>query len=109
ELELADVVLCPSQFVLESLPEQARVNKTCVVAEFGSPAMTEPLPERTRQDGGETLKVLFAGSLTQRKGLADLFAAMKLINRLDVELVVMGAPIALLEFYFQQFKNFRYE
>ncbi len=30
--------------------------------------------------------------MTQRKGLADVFAAMKLLKRHDVELIVMGSP-----------------
>jgi hypothetical protein len=109
ELELADVVLCPSQFVLDSLPAEARAAKTCVVAEFGSPVVPTTCEEKRQQDAGGTLKVLFAGSLTQRKGLADLFAAMRLLNRRDVELVVMGSPVAPLEFYREQFSNFRYE
>ena len=106
ELELADVVLCPSGFVLDSLPAQAREEKMCVVAEFGSPPAAGVA---ARRDAGDTLKVLFAGSMTQRKGLADLFAAMKLLRRSDVELVVMGAPIAPLDFYRKQFPNFRHE
>jgi glycosyltransferase involved in cell wall biosynthesis len=107
ELELADVVLCPSQFVLDSLPEKARTNKTCVVTEFGSPRVV--ISEEHPRAAGGMLRVLFAGSMTQRKGLADLFAAMKLLRRNDVELVVMGAPIAPLEFYRDQFSAFRYE
>lgn len=106
ELELADVVLCPSGFVLDSLPPRARAGKTCVVAEFGSPPVTEPA---ARQETAGPLKVLFAGSMTQRKGLADLFAAMKLLSRSDVELVVMGAPLAPLDFYRKQLPTFRYE
>ncbi len=35
ELELAELVVCPSNFVLESLPENARATKHCVVAPFG--------------------------------------------------------------------------
>lgn len=107
ELELADVVLCPSPFVLESLPEKARLNKTCVVAEFGSPSV--PAMARARRDAKDKLKLLFAGSLTQRKGLADLFAAVKLLKRSDVELIVMGAPIAPLNFYRGQLDAFGYE
>ncbi len=107
ELQLADVVLCPSQFVLESLPTAARRDKTCVVAEFGSPAVQAPLASRPATR--EPLKLLFAGSMTQRKGLADLFAAIKLLNRSDVELVVMGSPIAPVEFYRRQLSSFRYE
>jgi len=108
ELELAEVVFCPSQFVLDSLPAETRAKKKCVVAEFGSPRV-KARREETRQDAGGTLKVLFAGSMTQRKGLADLFAAMKRLERSDIELVVMGAPIALLEFYQKQLPAFRHE
>jgi glycosyltransferase involved in cell wall biosynthesis len=109
ELEFADVVLCPSQFVLDSLPAEARLNKRCVVAEFGSPSVANLENEKLERDTGGMLRVLFAGSLTQRKGLADLFAAMKLLKRSDVELIVMGAPVAPLEFYRRQFAGFRYE
>ena len=108
ELELADVVLCPSRFVLESLPEAARTTKTCVVAEFGSPS-TVGLSEENGRGTDGMLRVLFAGSMSQRKGLADVFAAMKLLQRSDVELVVMGAPVAPLEFYREQFAGFRHE
>jgi glycosyltransferase involved in cell wall biosynthesis len=108
ELELAEVVICPSRFVLDSLPDRARAEKKCVVAEFGSPP-ADVRDAGTRQSGDGTLRVLFAGSLTQRKGLADLFAAMKRLERSDVELVVMGAPVAPLDFYQKQFPDFRYE
>ena len=37
ELELADSINCPSRFVLESLPNQIRQNKSCQVSPFGSP------------------------------------------------------------------------
>jgi glycosyltransferase involved in cell wall biosynthesis len=107
ELELADVVLCPSRFVLDSIPPRARVNKRCVVAEFGSPAVDSSTTRLDRKAG--PLKVLFAGSMTQRKGLADLFAAIKLLGRRDVELIVMGAPIVPLEFYRGQLADFRHE
>ncbi len=55
------------------------------------------------------LRVLFAGALTQRKGLADLFAAMKLVNSRDVELVVMGSLLRPLSWYRAQFSPFTYE
>src|ERR1051325_12076561 len=37
ELDLAEVVICPSAFVLESLPERIRASKLCALAPFGSP------------------------------------------------------------------------
>ena len=47
--------------------------------------------------------------MTQRKGLADLFAAMKLLKRSDVELVVMGSLLLPLEFYRKHCAHFSYE
>ena len=103
DLSLADRVICPGDFVRDSLPAPAR--EKCIVAEFGSPPCAPRPPERNR----ERLRVLFAGTMTQRKGLADLFAAMKLLGRSDVELVVMGAPVAPMEFYRSRFDGFIYE
>ncbi len=108
ELELADVVVCPSEFVATSLPANAVKNKLIIVAPFGSPtSQVLPKPKKTIQNG--SLRVLFAGSLTQRKGLADLFAAFKFLNRNDVELVVFGSPLLPLEFYRERGPAFTYE
>jgi glycosyltransferase involved in cell wall biosynthesis len=106
ELELAEMVLCPSRFVADSLPETARATKKIVVTPFGSPAGAA---NRNKAGANGKLRVLFAGSMSQRKGLGDLFAAMRLLKRSDVELLVMGAPQAPMEFYRQQFDGFTYE
>src|SRR6478609_6419665 len=47
--------------------------------------------------------------MTQRQGLADLFAALKLLKQDDFELVVMGSLMAPLDFYRKQFRDFVYE
>jgi glycosyltransferase involved in cell wall biosynthesis len=112
ELELADVVFCPSAFVAGSLPEWARRSKKIVVAPFGSPALpASPVPPGTLETSGRTggMRVLFAGGMTQRKGLADLFAAMKLLRSKNVELVVMGSPIAPMGFYRSEWPHFTHE
>jgi glycosyltransferase involved in cell wall biosynthesis len=110
ELALADMVICPSLFVLQSLPPAVRRDKHCLVAEFGSPPGNFEAARRPSQGSrdSEKLRVLFAGSLTQRKGLADVFAAMKLLKRHDVELIVMGSLIAPMEFYRSQYRDFTY-
>lgn len=111
ELQLADVVFCPSEFVAASLPPGVRDTKEVVVAHFGSPAVKQddfPLQERAAAAGG-ALRVLFAGSMSQRKGLGDLFAAMKRLERRDIELIVMGSPLAPMNFYREQFPGFTYE
>jgi len=69
----------------------------------------ERVKAKSGQRRGGRLRVLFAGSMTQRKGLADGFEAMRLLPRRDVELVVMGSPVLPLEFYRSQGVPFTYE
>ena len=108
EIELADTIIVPSRFVLESLPAPVRAAKRCVLAPFGAPSPNARAGESGRQVGGP-LRVIFAGAMTQRKGLGDLFAAMRLLNRPDVDLVVLGALNAPLSFYRSQYPGFVYE
>jgi glycosyltransferase involved in cell wall biosynthesis len=112
ELELADVIFVPSLFVRDSLPKHIHDTRRCYIVEFGSPLVSPDAPASTCRDheeGEHPLRVLFAGSMSQRKGLADVFAAMRQVQRRDVELVVMGSPIAPMEFYRSQNSEFRYE
>jgi glycosyltransferase involved in cell wall biosynthesis len=106
EIDLADVVICPGRFVLDSLPDRVRAEKKCVVATYGSPQRPSSIPAARKDD---KLHILFAGAMTQRKGLADVFNAMKLVDRNDVQLVVMGSPILPMNFYRGQFGDFVYE
>lgn len=109
ELDLAELVICPSAFVLDSLPEKTRASKPCVVAPFGSPAGIENRSYTTHTTYDRPLRLLFAGALTQRKGLADLFAAMKLVGSREAELVVMGSLVLPMNFYRNEFADFIYE
>jgi len=109
ELELAELVICPSAFVLGSLPAQIRATKKCFAVAFGTPAVDATGQRATARDSRGPIRILFAGALTQRKGLADLFAAMKLIDSKEVELVVMGSLIRPLNWYRQRLPGFVYE
>ena len=108
ELELADVVVGPGSFVMDSLPDWA-ADKMRIESPFGSPAgglrSSLPRPEAA----GRPLRVLFVGSMGQRKGLADLFAALRLVGSRNVELVVLGSELAPTTFYRDQLADFRYE
>lgn len=108
ELELADVVVGPGSFVMDSLPAWAR-DKPTIIAPFGSPnGVIGELPtveERSKRP----LRVLFVGALGQRKGLGDLFEAVRLLNRTDLELVLLGTPLASMDFYRQELPHFTYE
>ena len=110
ELELADLVIGPGSFVMDSLPDWAQ-NKQRLVAPFGSPQVSKDNFERIYRNKMRTkkLRVLFVGAMGQRKGLGDLFDAMKLLNGRDTELVVLGSPLAKMSFYKEQFSDFVYE
>lgn len=116
ELALADVVIVPSQFVARSLEGELSAHQRVVVAEFGSPeggkveSGKQKVENGNRKSGkNQPLRVLFAGSMSQRKGLADVFEAIRLLGRSDVELVVMGSPVAPMSFYRAQGVPFTYE
>ena len=108
ELDLAHCITCPSEFVLQSIPPEIREKTPCQIAPFGSPKIppNNAQGENARKDG--KLKLLFVGSMSQRKGLADLFEAMKLINSPHVSLSVLGRPSLPLSFYREIFPHFEY-
>jgi starch synthase len=89
ELELADTVFVPSTFVkntLDMYPGKKRV----VVNPFGVPANLSSPRELTKPD--EPLRVLYVGSLTQRKGIAYLFEAVEKAGK-AVSLTVIGRKV----------------
>lgn len=108
ELALADVVVCPSRFVVDSLPASLMAGKRVVLAPFGAPdvGLAPRAPKRVAKG---PLRVLFVGSMTQRKGLADLFAAMRLLPGGAAELFVLGSPIVEPAFYRRAYPDFVYE
>jgi glycosyltransferase involved in cell wall biosynthesis len=106
ELRLADLITCPSKFVLDSLPLEIRQKTPCQISPFGSPP-SEPVGlERSQKS--DILKLLFVGSMSQRKGLADLFEALKLLKGEPVSLSILGQPSMPMEFYRKQFPDFEY-
>jgi len=90
ELELANHVFVPSRFVYETIPLQYRAKTTIIP--YGCPPPRLSPPEAKRRD--EPLKVLFCGSLGQRKGISYLFEACERL-RSRVTLTVVGTPVAM--------------
>jgi|AntRauTorckE5430_2_1112549.scaffolds.fasta_scaffold00890_1 glycosyltransferase involved in cell wall biosynthesis len=108
ELELADVVVVPGHFVMDSLPEWSRQTH-CIVSHFGTPVSGKVMePVKSAPLEGR-LKVLFVGSMGQRKGLGDLFEAVKGLDPNRIELVVLGGLLESMDFYRSCFAGFRYE
>jgi glycosyltransferase involved in cell wall biosynthesis len=111
ELELASAVICPSQFVLDSVPAAVRQAKRCHLVPYGAPPPPAwPTEDPRDQDPNRPLRLLFAGALSQRKGLAEVFAALRLLHcPREIELVLLGQPCAPMEFYRAQKVPFTYE
>ena len=106
ELRLADRITCPSKFVLDSIPLEIRKKTPCQVSPFGSPPYE--LVDFKRLKINDNLKLLFVGSMSQRKGLADLFEAMKLLTGEPISLSILGQPSMPMEFYRKKFADFNY-
>ncbi|MEI6986181.1 MAG: glycosyltransferase [Rhodospirillaceae bacterium] len=75
-IELADVLVCPSEFVRLSLPEAARAK--AVVIPFGAdPVVPASHPSRLDPLRVGPVRVLFAGNINQRKGVTFLLEAWR--------------------------------
>jgi len=110
EMELADVVVGPGSFVLDSLPDWAK-NKKQIMSPFGSPKVENRPASISKKDESKPLKVLFVGSMGQRKGLGDLFDAMKILKtkNANIQLIVLGSLQAPLSFYKNEYPDFIHE
>jgi alpha-maltose-1-phosphate synthase len=88
ELALADVVFVASTHTRRTLELAPAFRGSVVVIPYGAPPVSArpPGPERT---AGQPLRVLFVGSLGQRKGLSYLFAACRRLGS-AVRLTVIG-------------------
>jgi starch synthase len=88
ELALADAVIVPSQFVRTTLLEHQACTAPIHVVPFGSPPGL-PSPPPTPTSG--PLRVLYVGSLGQRKGLSYLLEAVDALGN-QVRLTLIGRP-----------------
>ena len=91
EQELAEVIFACSPFVKASLLKHGVAESRIEVVPYGSPETTAPPRTWTKADFDRPLRVLFAGSLGQRKGIGYLLHAIQSLARQDVELVLMGS------------------
>ena len=90
EIALSDLIFVASSFTrstLEMAPDSAAVLARTHVFPYGAPSAIETLPA-PREIGGP-LRVIFVGSLSQRKGLSYLFEAVEKMNQ-SVELTLIG-------------------
>ena len=100
ELRLAGDVVVATTFTKATLREHPGFSAPIHVLPYGAPPAGTDEPRPPYATAGQPLRVLFVGSLGQRKGLSYLFEAARLCGR-SVELSVIGIkpaePCAVLE------------
>lgn len=89
ELARADTVFVASSFTKSTLIEASSAPADVVVAPYGAPQRS-PGYQSARRSAGEPLRVLFVGSLGQRKGLRYLLDAMEQLGG-GYELTLIGS------------------
>lgn len=91
EAKKADLVLCASSFTKYTL-EQEEIKTAIEVIPYGVTLKDYPFFERTNS---KPLKVLFVGSLNQRKGIYYLLEAIEKLQKAnyEVELTIVGRGI----------------
>lgn len=90
ELAMAELVIVASSFTRHTLEASPVPHPPVAVVPYGAPP---PLPELPARRAGGKLRVLFAGSLGQRKGLSYLLAAMSALKG-EAELTLLGRKTA---------------
>ncbi len=89
ELRAADLVVVASTFTLGTLKQAPNFRGTAIMIPYGAPGPeVRPAPVQDRRDR-DRLRVLFVGSLGQRKGLCYLFRAVNAL-RGALDLTVIG-------------------
>ncbi|MEO6228735.1 MAG: glycosyltransferase family 4 protein [Ferruginibacter sp.] len=90
ELKLADKIFVASTFTANSLKDYPGVLPPIKVIPYGFPTVSNQIKNYPGFENGRPLKLLFVGSLSQRKGIADLFSV---VNDLEakVTLTLVGS------------------
>ncbi|MFT3831383.1 MAG: glycosyltransferase family 4 protein [Opitutaceae bacterium] len=93
ELRLADIVFAATSFTKATLTEHPGFTAPVHVIPYGAPPAALDTPRSPYAAAGQPLRVLYVGSLGQRKGLSYLFAAAALAGR-SIALTVVGTKPA---------------
>jgi glycosyltransferase involved in cell wall biosynthesis len=91
ELALATDIVVASEFVRSTLRKAGQLDARVSILPYGAPAESAPPTERGARTG--KLKVLFAGALSQRKGVSYLLQAVAQLAS-QVELTIIGRRVA---------------
>lgn len=91
ELALANRIIVPSEFVRQTLVEASTLNAPISVIPYGAPPLRVSNSGPARRSN-EKLRIIFVGSLGQRKGLSYLLQAVEMLGS-SVELTLIGKRV----------------
>lgn len=91
ELQAADAIFVASQFTANSLKDAPFELPAPTIIPYGCPEVR--LDHAPEPSGSDTLKVLYVGGLSQRKGLSYLLDAVEQLGN-AVELTIIGKRVA---------------
>lgn len=97
EWELADLIICGSQFVVDGIAECGGPSEKCRVVPYGVNLEHFPLAPLRKRNAGDRLRILFAGEVGLRKGAPYLLEALRLIGQERVEAKFAGGVALALE------------
>ncbi len=89
ELRMADKIFVASTFTANTLKSYKKRLAPVVVVPYGFPPVLNIERDYTYHKTKRRLKLLFVGSLSQRKGIAELFDAVNKLHN-HVELTIVG-------------------
>jgi len=87
EMQLADLVMTPSEFVADTV-RQFHPEKTIAVAPYGADVLAEPVSTRP---ASEAVTFLFVGQCSVRKGVPLLLCAWEAAGLKDARLQLVGS------------------
>lgn len=95
EWELADTIICGSEFCRSTLIESRSSPMKCHVLQY--PLSGDERTVRKRQNQGNPIRVLFAGTLQLRKGVQYLYQAAQQLASDRIEIRLVGPSLLSFE------------
>ena len=89
EWDMADVIVCGSEYVRESIRSIGGPAEKCAVVPYG--VDSEAFTPRARDSQDIPLKVLFVGTIQLRKGIQYLMEAARILKDKSVKIRAVGA------------------
>ncbi|MCZ8370922.1 MAG: glycosyltransferase family 4 protein [Porphyrobacter sp.] len=107
---LADIIVCPSQFVVDGIAERGGPAEKCYILPYGvGDAKLHGLQPKPKTLTAEPLRILFCGEVGLRKGAHYLLEAVKQVQSRSVEVRLAGAVALPSEVVKSAPKNMRFE